>query len=106
MFHLPREIIQLIFEFDGTYKEEYKKVLQVLNKFPVYCEIVNIYFDTYTPIYRYRYNFSSTTSLYPPNQYYFKFLRHKKFVAEYKCRQNYIHVISEIKYRNKVKKLN
>ena len=36
MFHLPREIIQLIFEFDPTYREEYNKVLQILNNFPAY----------------------------------------------------------------------
>jgi hypothetical protein len=36
MFHLPREIIQLIFEFDPTYREEYSKSLEVLNKFTRY----------------------------------------------------------------------
>jgi len=36
MFHLPREIIQLIFEFDPTYREEYNKVLRILNNLPAY----------------------------------------------------------------------
>ena len=42
MFHLPREIIQLIFEFDPTYKEEYNKVLQCLNRLPPYMQILKI----------------------------------------------------------------
>lgn len=30
MFHLPREIIQLIFEFDPTYRQQYDKVLETI----------------------------------------------------------------------------
>jgi len=42
MFHLPREIIQLIFEFDPTYKEEYNKVLKRLNMLPAYMQVLKI----------------------------------------------------------------
>jgi hypothetical protein len=42
MFHLPREIIQLIFEFDPTYKEEYNKVLKSLNILPAYLQVLKI----------------------------------------------------------------
>ena len=42
MFHLPREIIQLIFEFDPTYREEYSKSLQLLKRLPPYMQILKI----------------------------------------------------------------
>jgi hypothetical protein len=42
MFHLPREIIQLIFEFDSTYREEYDKSLKIINSFPAYMEVFKI----------------------------------------------------------------
>ena len=42
MFHLPREIIQLIFEFDPTYREEYSKSLQLLKRLPPYIQILKI----------------------------------------------------------------
>lgn len=44
MFHLPREIIQLIFEFDPTYREEYNKVIRSLRNLPAYY-IYNFLYD-------------------------------------------------------------
>ena len=65
MFHLPQEIIRNIFEFDPTYRGEYKKVLQDLNMLPV--------FDYYKPKSNYFY-VSSVLDL-PPSKMYFQFLR-------------------------------
>jgi len=42
MFHLPREIIQLIFEFDCTYREEYNKSLKIINRLPPYMQVLKI----------------------------------------------------------------
>ena len=36
MFQLPTNIQKLIYEFDSTYHEEYKKVLEFINKLPKY----------------------------------------------------------------------
>ena len=42
MFHLPSEIIQLIFEFDSTYREEYNKSLKIINRLPAYMQVLKI----------------------------------------------------------------
>lgn len=36
MFHLPKHIINKIFEYDSTYREIYKKVLYQIEVFPVW----------------------------------------------------------------------
>jgi len=84
MFHLPREIIQLIFEFDPTYKEEYKKVLQILNNFPSYYKNFPTYYKHENTLvgkpYIYIFKFNDlqqypVTHYYPPSKYYFYLLR-------------------------------
>ena len=34
MVFLPKEIIQLIYEYDNTYHDEYKKTLKLIDKLP------------------------------------------------------------------------
>ena len=77
MFHLPREIIQLIFEFDPTYSDEYSKILKILDELPTYNGYKkthdlppDIYwFHTYIvcPL-----ELGFVTSCHPPNKYYFQ----------------------------------
>lgn len=69
MFHLPRDIIQIIFEFDPTYREEYNKVLRILNNLPAYYK--------YEPVlkgetYLYVFNFPhySIPHYNPPSKYF------------------------------------
>ena len=45
MFHLPREIIKHIYEFDPTYREEYSKNLKVIDDLPAYDGYKKIYRD-------------------------------------------------------------
>jgi hypothetical protein len=93
MFHLPREIIQLIFEFDPTYREEYNKVLRILKRFPA--------FQYYTPKRNYFY-VTSIDSLFHveslhPSKLCFQILRNSNSL--YKSviyRYNYNIVISHI----------
>ncbi len=83
MFHLPIDIIQLIFEFDPTYKEEYKKVLRILNNFPAYYKYEpKLAFEPYL----YMFNFPQypMPHYYPPNKYYFYILRrHFPLICKY-----------------------
>jgi hypothetical protein len=96
MFHLPKEIIQLIFEFDPTYKQEYNKVLQILNNFPVYYKhditlvgepYIYIYMFSYFPnLYNFDdlHQYSAVPHYYPPNKYYFYLLRgHSQLFYKY-----------------------
>ena len=69
MFHLPREIIQLIFEFDPTYREEYNKTLQLLKRLPAYYQYVPTlegepYLYMFSLVYPMRH-------YYPPSKFYF-----------------------------------
>jgi hypothetical protein len=90
MFHLPREIIKHIYEFDPTYREEYSKSLKILDNLPAY--------DGYKKIYRDRgrdrwnmfwnhiyidgpFDIWFVNSSYPPNKYYFGMLRHRKMIS-------------------------
>ena len=44
MFHrLPREIIQLIYEYDNTYHEIYKKVIEEIHPFKIYKVLQTYY---------------------------------------------------------------
>ena len=84
MFHLPKEIIQLIFEFDPTYKQEYNKVLQILNNFPAYYKHeITLIGEPYIYNFNYFPNLYKFNDLqqypvphyYPPSKYYFYLLR-------------------------------
>lgn len=111
MFHLPREIIQIIFEFDPTYREEYRKSLKILDNLPAYNEYKNVYslpdninwFHTYIvcPL-------ELVTSSYPPNNFYFQILRNRKHISIYATsRIKYNKIIKDLKYYNHIKlKLN
>jgi hypothetical protein len=108
MFHLPREIIQLIFEFDPTYMEEYSKSLKILHDLPPYkCVFIyDIYwFHTYflDPL-----RVTYVTSLDHPNEYYFKILRNRKMISIYAVsRVKYNRIIRDLKYIHRIKlKLN
>jgi len=91
MFHLPIEIIQLIFEFDSTYRDEYNKCLNIIKELPAFIQ------DKYVYIFNSRYS-SSVHSFYP-SKFYFQLLRNSNSLYIYaKSKTNYNHVISEMKH--------
>jgi len=65
MFHLPREIIQLIFEFDSTYREEYNKSLKIINRLPPYMQVLKIENEDSGYMYA-----GNEISLFTPNNHY------------------------------------
>jgi hypothetical protein len=109
MFHLPREIIQIIFEFDPTYREEYSKSLKILDDLPTYNEYINTHifpddiycFHTYIDG---PFDIWAVNSSYPPNKYYFKFLRNRKMISIYAAsRVKYNNIIKDLKYIHRCK---
>ena len=111
MFHLPREIIQLIFEFDPTYSDEYSKSLKILDELPTYNGYKkthdlppDIYwFHTYIvcPL-----ELGFVTSCHPPNKYYFQILRNRKLISIYATsRVKYNRIIKDLKYLRSMHKL-
>jgi hypothetical protein len=97
MFHLPREIIQLIFEFDSTYKEEYNNSLKTLYDLPPYNGYKEVYHLTPDIYFSHTYNvypfeLGIITSSYPPNNFYFQILRNRKQIS--------IYAASRVKYNN------
>lgn len=106
MFRLPREIIQLIFEFDPTYREEYSKSLKILHDLPPYNEYINTHLFP-DDIYWFHTYFldpsrvTYVTSLDHPNEYYFKILRNMKMISIYAVsRVKYNSIIRDLKYIN------
>ena len=88
MFHLPREIIQLIFEFDPTYRQEYSKSLKILDNLPAYYGYKKIYRNERNIYWNHTYidgpfDIWFVNSSYPPNKYYFGILRHRKQIYIY-----------------------
>ena len=73
MFHLPREIIQLIFEFDPTYRQEYNKVLRSLRNLPAYYNDEPALVD-HTYLYILHFPLYPIPHYYPPSKYYFYLL--------------------------------
>ena len=105
MFHLPREIIQLIYEFDPTYRDEYSKSLKILDNLPAYNwskkthdHPLDIYwFHTYIvcPV-----GLDFVTSSYSPNNYYFQLLKNRKMISIYaESRVKYNKIIKDLKYK-------
>jgi hypothetical protein len=97
MFHLPQEIIRNIYEFDPTYREEYKNVLQDLKMLPV--------FDYYKPKSNYFYVSNSVLdelpSKLPPSKMYFQFLRSSNSLCKsVKYKFDYNIVIYTLSYRH------
>ncbi len=84
MFHLPKEIIRLIYEFDHTYREEYRKSLDILDNFPAYNQIgkPNYLRNSFSMIYTYYIYSSPITfigiSIHPPGKCYFNILKRNK----------------------------
>lgn len=75
MFHLPQEIIRNIYEFDPTYREEYKKSLKIID--------VSSILDA------------------PPSKVYFQFLRSSNSLCKsVKYRFDYNIVIYTLSYRH------
>ena len=72
MFNLPREIIQLIFEFDSTYREEYGKSLEIINSLPEYYEYdLKLKYESYVYIFRSIHNYKYFGRVtFPPSVYY------------------------------------
>jgi hypothetical protein len=109
MFHLPREIIQIIFEFDPTYREEYKKSLKIIDELPPYNEYINthIFPDDIYWFHTYFLGSSRVTyvsSLDLPNEYYFKILRNRKMISIYATsRVKYNRIIRDLKYMHRCK---
>lgn len=109
MFHLPTEIIKLIFEFEPIYINEYNKVLQYLKRLPAYidCEPKHslssyVYFfdigcfrpfrDINLPLHRVGYGL-------PPSKYHFQLLRNSNSLYAYaKYKSYYNTLIQEIKF--------
>lgn len=71
MFFLPKELIQLIYEYDNTYHNEYKKIVKIIDKLPKFISyserlrLKNVYKID---------NYHLATHLNPIN-YYLNFLR-------------------------------
>ena len=78
MFYLPREIVQLIFEFAPAYIEEYNKILKVFDRLPEYY---NSETCSHYILYKYRFSYLSGD---PPSKYYFRILKNLNITSSMK----------------------
>jgi hypothetical protein len=102
MFHLPKEIIQLIFQFDPTYREEYNKSLKILDDLPPYNEYINTHNSPPDIYWFYTYFVGPSRIAYAaspnlPIKFYFNILRNRKMIS--------IYAVSRVKYNNILKDL-
>ena len=106
MFHLPREIIQLIFEYDPTYRQEYSKSLKILDNLPPYSRYEKISIGSPNIYWFHKYidgpyELPFVNSSHLSSEYYFEILRDRKMIsicATYRVKYN--NIIRDLKIKH------